>query len=106
MYLDPPHNALVNGVSQKVASLPDDLKKKVTRLYSQCMGDTNEEGEDSEFEALEVTPLIAESASYRDEDLDETPLSDLGFRIGKAYLTDRLGGQFRPGLGKEVCFQP
>ena len=101
LYLDPPHNALVNGVSRELASLPLDLREKVTRLYSQCLGDPKEEAEDSDYERLEVSPLVTESASY-DDDLDETKATDLGFRIGKLHLTDRVGGQYRPGMAQEV----
>ena len=101
IYLDPPHKALLNGVSREVASLPPDVKEKVTRLYSQCLGDAKDEGEESDYEGLEATPLAAESASY-DDDVDETTVSDLGFHIGKMHITDRVGGQYRPHMAQEV----
>ena len=101
IYLDPPNNALINGISRKVASLPPDIKEKVTRLYSQCLGDTKDDGDGPDFEDLEASPLVEEAASY-DDDADETEVTDLGFHVGKLHLTDRVGGQYRPGMAQEV----
>ncbi|KAL9637210.1 MAG: hypothetical protein Q9164_002337 [Protoblastenia rupestris] len=89
IYLDPPHNALINGSSRTVASLPPEIKDKVTRLYNQCQGDTKDDGDASDYEGLEASPLVTDSASY-DDDADDTGATDLGFRIGKLQLTDRL----------------
>ena len=100
IYLDPPNHALINGIKKEISSLPTDIKESVTRLYNQCLGDVKDE-DASDYEGLESTPFAAESASF-DDDIDETTTSDFGFRIGKAYLTDRLGGQFRPVVAQEV----
>lgn len=104
IYLDPPNNALVNGVSRKVSSLPSDIKEKVTRLYSQCLGDARDDGDENEFEGLEASPLVTEAASY-DDDAEESEVTDLGFYVGKVHLTDRVGGQYRPGMAHEVSQQ-
>ena len=101
IYLDPPSNALINGTSQKVSSLPSEIKDKVTRLYSQCLGDTKDDGDGSDYEGLEGSPLVTDSASY-DDDADESEVTDLGFHVGKCHLTDRVGGQYRPGMAHEV----
>ena len=45
--------------------------------------------------------MVLESGSYGD-DVDETEVSDLGFHVGKLHLTDRVGGQYRPGMAQEV----
>ena len=101
IYLDPPNNALINGTSRKVSSLPSEIKDKVTRLYSQCLGDTKDDGDGSDYEGLDPSPLVTDSASY-DDDADESEVTDLGFHIGKLHLTDRIGGQYRPGMAHEV----
>ena len=101
IYLDPPNNALINGTSRSLASLPLDIKEKVTKLYSQCLGDTKDGRDESDFDGLEASPLVTDSASY-DDDADDTEVTDLGFRVGKLQLTDRVGGQYRPGMGHEV----
>ena len=101
IYLDPPNSALINGTSRKLASLPSEIKDKVTRLYSQCLGDAKDDGDTSDYEGLEASPLLTDSASY-DDDADDTGVTDLGFRIGKLQLTDRIGGQYRPGMAHEV----
>lgn len=105
IYLDPPNKALINGESRKVSSLPGDIKDKVSRLYSQCLGDAKDGGDQSDYEELEATPLVTESASY-DDDVDETEVTDLGFRVGKLHLTDRIGGQYRPKVAQEVSLRP
>ncbi|KAL9131656.1 MAG: hypothetical protein Q9217_000467 [Psora testacea] len=101
IYLDPPNHALINGTSRKVASLPSEIKDKVTKLYSQCLGDTKDEDDASDYDCLEASPLVTDSASY-DDDADDTGVTDLGFRIGKVQLTDRVGGQYRPGMAHEL----
>lgn len=101
IYLEPPHKALINGESRKVSSLPRDIKDKVNRLYSQCLGDAKDEGDRLDYEELEANPLVTEAASY-DDDVDENEATDLGFRVGKLHLTDRIGGQYRPKAAQEV----
>ena len=90
----------MNGISQELSSLPTDVKDGVSRLYKQSSGDAGG-GDGSDLEGLESNPFVTESASFED-DVEETPMSDFGFRIGKMHMTDRLGGQFRPFIAQEV----
>lgn len=55
---------------------------------------------------LKPTPLAIEDATYEDEADDDT--FDLGFKLGKLRMTDRIGGFFRPRIVDEVCpwFRP
>jgi hypothetical protein len=49
---------------------------------------------------LEPTSLAVQDAAYEDEADDD--ITDLGFRLGKLAMTERLGGFFRPKLADEV----
>lgn len=49
---------------------------------------------------LEPTTLVRVDASYRN-DVDDDVL-DLGIKIGKMRMNERLGGLFRPGIHDEV----
>ena len=49
---------------------------------------------------LEPTPLGVADAAY-DDDADDDVL-DLGIKMGKMRLTERLGGFFRPKMNEEV----
>ena len=52
---------------------------------------------------LPTLPFTMEVGSY-DSDAD-IELTDVGCWIGKCHFTDRIGGQFRPGMDKEVGVQ-
>ena len=49
---------------------------------------------------LVPTPMATSDAAYGDDADDD--LADLGFRMGKLRLTDRIGGFFRPKMAEEV----
>lgn len=49
---------------------------------------------------LEPTPLAVQDAAYADEADD---VEDLGFRIGRMRLGERIGGHYRPMIADEVC---
>lgn len=49
---------------------------------------------------LEPTPLAVVDAAY-DDDADND-LLDLGIKMGKLRLTERVGGFFRPKVSEEV----
>lgn len=50
---------------------------------------------------LEPTPLAVVDAAY-DMDGDDDDLLDLGIRLGKMRITERIGGFFRPKISEEV----
>ena len=50
---------------------------------------------------LEPTPLATVDAAYDDGDDDD--LLDLGIRLGKTRITERIGGFFRTRISQEVC---
>jgi hypothetical protein len=50
---------------------------------------------------LRPTPLATQDAAYEGEADDDA--FDLGFKLGKLRMTDRIGGYFRPKIADEVC---
>lgn len=50
---------------------------------------------------LRPSEMAVQDAVYEDEADDDT--YDLGFKVGKMIMTDRIGGLFRPKLADEVC---
>ena len=65
-----------NGIESARASQPDDEKD------------------------LEPTPWALSDAAYEDDADDD--LCDLGVRVGKMQVTERIGGYFRPKIAEEV----
>ncbi|TPX26062.1 hypothetical protein DIZ76_011521 [Coccidioides immitis] len=49
---------------------------------------------------LEPTPLAVQDAAY-DDDADDESL-DLGFKLGRMRMTDRIGGLYRPMIADEL----
>ena len=52
--------------------------------------------------SLEPTPLAVVDASFEDDANDD--VLDLGIRIGKMRMTERLGGYFRPKMSEELGY--
>jgi hypothetical protein len=63
----------------------------------------NEAAVPEDEKGLEPTPLAVIDASYEDDANDD--VLDLGIKIGKMRLTERLGGFFRPRLHEEMDIQ-
>ena len=51
---------------------------------------------------LECTPLVALDLTYDDDTDDVGDTMDLGVRIGKMRITERIGGLSRPRISEEV----
>lgn len=51
---------------------------------------------------LECTPLVALDLTYDDDADDVGDTMDLGVRIGKMRITERIGGLSRPRISEEV----
>jgi len=121
MFLAPALDSLsqkkLNDIKDKMGSLERVLEEDVARKRMQDKqgnqrrpsadlpgeGSESEEGPVPEDEkGLEVTPLATVDASFEDDDNDD--VLDLGFRVGKFRMTERLGGLFRPKLAEEMAF--
>jgi len=68
-------------------------------------GESSEEGaQDAEDERdLEPTPMAVPDAAYYEDADDDDMLIDLGVKVGKMRLTERVGGFVRPRFHREVC---
>lgn len=61
--------------------------------------------DDEETKDLRPTGFITEDATYYEpEDDTNDDLVDLGFRMGKIRITERIGGLVRPKFSDEVTF--
>ncbi|KAJ9607207.1 hypothetical protein H2200_008279 [Cladophialophora chaetospira] len=63
----------------------------------------NEAAVPEDEKGLEPTPFAVVDASYEDDANDD--ILDLGVKIGKMRLTERLGGFFRPRISEEMDLQ-
>lgn len=115
--LDSVSQKKLNEIKEKMGSLERTLEDDVVRRKSQSGRDKNRrasadlpgEGSESDDEpipedekGLEATPLATVDAGYEDNGDDD--VLDLGFRVGKFRMTERLGGLFRPKLAEEMVF--
>lgn len=71
------------------------------RRNTMVADDINDELEDEGD--LEPTPMIAPDLTYEDDADGPEDIMDLGIRIGKMRITEKIGGMNRPRLSEEVC---
>lgn len=97
---------LERTLEEDVARRNSEDKKKHSRRTSADLpgeGSESDEGPIPEDEkGLEATPLATVDAAYEDDGNDD--VLDLGFRVGKFRMSERLGGLFRPKLAEEMVF--
>lgn len=117
--LDPAAQLKLAEIKEKMGSLERTLEEDVAKRKSASSsfahkeggllfaslesGDSSDEGDqDAEDERdLEPTPLAVEDAAYY-EDADDDVFMDVGIKIGKMRLTERMGGFVRPKIHQEV----
>jgi len=117
--LDSVSQKKLNEIKEKMGTLErtleDDIakrrseeKKQFRRTSSTDLpgeGSESEEGPIPEDEkGLEATPLATVDATYEDNEGDNDDILDLGFRVGKFRMSERLGGLFRPKMAEEMVF--
>lgn len=113
--LDPASQKKLNEIKDKMGTLERTLEQDIARRKAferkskRSLTDLPADGSDSDDgpvpedeKGLEVTPLAMEDGAY-DDDMSED-VYDLGFRVGKFRMTDRLGGLYRPKLAEELVF--
>lgn len=118
--LDSVSQQRLNEIKEKMGSLERVLEQDVARKEGRIVSTSSDKhrrtsadlpgGEDSSSDneaavpedekGLEPTPLAVIDASYEDDANDD--VLDLGIKIGKMRLTERLGGFFRPRLHEEM----
>lgn len=72
-------------------------RRKRTRKPEEPMSDDSETSADNGH--LEPTPLAFQYAAYADE---ADNIEDLGFRIGRMRIGERIGGYYRPRMADEI----
>lgn len=115
--LDSVSQKKLNEIKEKMGTLERTLEEDVARRNSEGKkkhsrhpsadlpgeGSESDEGPVPEDEkGLEATPLATVDAAYEDDGNDD--VLDLGFRVGKFRMSERLGGLFRPKLAEEMVF--
>ena len=113
--LDEASQLRLTELKEKVGSLERQLERDVAKgTAARRGGDGSDQrsflshgGEDEydEDRDLEITPMVALDLTYDDSSdgngADE--LVDLGVRVGRMRITERIGGLNRPRLSEEVC---
>lgn len=111
--LDSASQLKLTEIKEKMGSLERVLEEDVARkggrggTKSDDVTVKDEDADDIDFflipedeKDLEGSPLAVGDAAY-DDDADDD-LMDLGVRMGKIRLTERVGGFVRPKIGEEV----
>ena len=118
--LDSVSQQRLNEIKEKMGSLERVLEQDVARKEGRILSTSDKSkrrtsadlpgGEDSSSDddeavpedekGLEPTPFAVIDASYADDANDD--VLDLGIKIGKMRMTERLGGFFRPRLHEEM----
>lgn len=114
--LDSVSQQKLNEIKEKMGSLErvleEDVAKRshgVTRIKKERKtsidlpgeGDSGSDTPPAEYEnEIEQTPLAVQDASYEDDANDD--VLDLGVRIGKMRMGERLGGFVRPKFSEEL----
>ena len=118
--LDSVSQKKLNEIKEKMGTLERTLEDDVARSKSEAdrkklrldsSADLPGEGSESEDgpipedeKGLEATPLATVDATYDNNEGDNDDILDLGFRVGKFRMSERLGGLFRPKLAEEMVF--
>lgn len=114
--LDPDSQGRITEIKEKVSSLELQLQKSVVhqRIGSGLLGsDVPAYSLDPAESSLEISHMVTSDLIYDntdqssmdwDEDEDEATndMIDLGFKVGRMRMTERIGGLNRPRLAEEV----
>jgi hypothetical protein len=99
-------------IKEKVGSLERLLERDVARpgpatspyMEKTLPDDVDDDLPGAEDEKnLEPTQLAVSDAAYDEDSYGDDGLLDLGIKIGRMRITERIGGFFRPKMAAEVC---
>jgi Fungal Zn(2)-Cys(6) binuclear cluster domain len=107
--------SLERSLEQDVAEKQQAQSTEELKEYSPSLFSDATEPESSQLpipddeKDLEPSRMAVQDAAYEDEADDD--VYDLGFRLGKLTVTERIGGFFRPRIADEVsgskrCWKP
>ncbi|RYP61960.1 hypothetical protein DL769_007501 [Monosporascus sp. CRB-8-3] len=84
--------------------LPKQRQQQKQRIVADEVGDDDDDdgGYGYDREDLESTPLVALDLTYDDDADGLGDMIDLGIRIGKMRITERIGGLSRPRISEEI----
>ncbi|KAK0734238.1 hypothetical protein B0T26DRAFT_634636 [Lasiosphaeria miniovina] len=110
--LDEASQLRLTEIKEKVGSLERQLERDVAKTTATSRGSYQQrivaddiDGEFDDDRDLEITPMVALDLTYED-DLDGTgatdDLIDLGIRVGRMRITERIGGLNRPRIAEEI----
>ncbi|KAI1333354.1 hypothetical protein F5Y16DRAFT_407219 [Xylariaceae sp. FL0255] len=89
---------LERQLERDVAKSSTSKSKLQQRILADEVGDEADDDRD-----LETTPLVALDLTYEDDaDTGTDDMIDLGIKIGKMRLTERVGGLPRPRISEEI----
>lgn len=91
-------DTLRRGVEARLKPPTGGSQQKRARQPEHILTDDTESFADEGY--LEPTPLAVQDAAYTDEADDD--VEDLGFRIGRMRMGERIGGFYRPKIADEV----
>ena len=117
--LDPATQLKLAEIKEKMGSLERTLEENIAKKKSSSSahkegglwfgslesGESSEEGarDAEDVRDLEPTPMAVPDAAYYEDADDDDVLIDLGVKIGKMRITERVGGFVRPRFHNEVC---
>lgn len=125
--LDEASQLRLNEIKDKVGSLERQLERDVAKGTAGGArgGGSNGNGDGSssssqqriladdveddcnEEQDLQLTPMVALDLTYEDcaDGVGTDDLIDLGIRVGRMRITERIGGLNRPRISEEVCIK-
>lgn len=94
-------------IKEKVGSLERQLERDVAKTTNKGSAQQriladDVEGDVEEERDLEMTPMVALDLTYEDDADGTDDIIDLGIRVGRMRITERIGGLNRPRLTEEV----
>jgi hypothetical protein len=115
--LDEASQQRLTEIKEKVGSLERQLERDVAKGATARRGSSGRDDDQHRFVAddveddcgdereLQITPMVALDLTYDDysDGKGADDLIDLGIRVGKMRITERIGGLNRPRISEEVC---
>jgi hypothetical protein len=115
--LDEASQQRLTEIKEKVGSLERQLERDVAKGATARRGSPGRGDDQQRFVAddvedgcgdereLQITPMVALDLTYDDysDGNGADDLIDLGIRVGKMRITERIGGLNRPRISEEVC---
>ncbi|RYP17776.1 hypothetical protein DL765_004354 [Monosporascus sp. GIB2] len=93
---------LERNVARSGAGLLPKRRQRKQRIVADEIGDDDGYGYGYDREDLESTPLVTLDLTYEDDADGLGDMIDLGIRIGKMRIVERIGGLSKPRISEEI----